>query len=301
MPIPDFQSLMLPLLRFAADRREYSIKSSVENLAREFRLTEEEVRELLPSGQQKIFQNRVNWAKSYLKMAGLICYTKRGFFKITESGLKILEKAPARIDIPFLKKLEEFSVRRSRYGDKSETVSLPDVEQATPTDLIESAHQKLNAELATELLEQVKVISPDLFEKIVVELLVKMGYGGSRRDAGRAIGGSGDEGIDGIINEDRLGLDVIYIQAKRWQQTIGRPEIQKFAGALQGQRAKKGIFITSSDFSKEARDFVTKIDVKIILMDGNQLAQLLIEHNVGVSTVQIYEVKRIDSDYFNGA
>jgi restriction system protein len=183
--------------------------------------------------------------------------------------------------------------------DQPEELPTPN-EQATPTDTLEAVHQQLQIELARDLLEQIREIPPSLFERLVVELLVKMGYGGSRKDAGKAIGRSGDEGIDGIINEDKLGLDMIYIQAKRWKENISRPEIQKFAGALQGQRAKKGIFITTSAFTKEAREFTQRIDIKIILIDGEQLAQMLIDHNVGVSVVQIYEVKRIDSDYFTG-
>ena len=301
MPIPDFQTIMLPLLSFSGDSKEHSIREAVDFLATEFKLTDEELRELLPSGQQETFANRVNWAKTYLKKAGLIHSTRRGYFQISERGLKDLERKPSRIDIKFLRQYREFidGLKPHLKQDLSEELPIQN-EQATPTDTIEAAHQKLQAELASDLLEQIKETPPSLFERIVVELLVKMGYGGSRKDAGKAIGRSGDEGIDGIINEDKLGLDVIYIQAKRWKDTISRPEIQKFAGALQGQRAKKGIFITTSGFSKEAREFTQKIDIKIILIDGDQLAQLLIDNNVGVSTVQIYEVKRLDSDYFTG-
>jgi len=301
MPIPDFQSIMLPFLRYAGDSKEHSIREAVDSLGTEFGLTDDELRELLPSGQQETFANRVNWAKTYLKKAGLIYSTRRGYFQISERGLKDLSKKPSRIDIKFLKQYREFidGLKPHLRQDVSEELPIQN-EQATPTDTIEAAHQKLQAELASDLLEQIRETSPSLFERIVVELLVKMGYGGSRKDAGKAIGRSGDEGIDGIINEDKLGLDVIYIQAKRWKDTISRPEIQKFAGALQGQRAKKGIFITTSGFSKEAREFTQKIDIKIILIDGDQLAQLLIDNNVGVSTVQTYEVKRLDSDYFTG-
>lgn len=299
MPIPDFQTIMLPLLRFSGDSKEHSIREAVDFLATEFNLSDEELRELLPSGQQETFANRVNWAKTYLKKAGLIHSTRRGYFQISERGINDLQKKPSRIDIKFLRQYREFidGLKPHLKQDLSEDLPIQN-EQATPTDTIEAAHQKLQAELASDLLEQIRETPPSLFERIVVELLVKMGYGGSRKDAGKAIGRSGDEGIDGIINEDKLGLDVIYIQAKRWKDTISRPEIQKFAGALQGQRAKKGIFITTSGFSKEAREFTQKIDIKIILIDGDQLAQLLIDHNVGVSVVQTYEVKRIDSDFF---
>jgi restriction system protein len=301
MPIPDFQSIMLPLLRLAGDDKEHSISEAVDSLGADFLLTDEELRELLPSGQQETFANRVNWAKTYLKKAGLVHSTGRGYFRITERGISDLQKKPSRIDIKFLRQYREFidGLKPHLKQDLSEEQAVQN-EQATPTDTIETAHQKLQAELASDLLEQIKETPPSLFERIVVELLVKMGYGGSRKDAGKAIGRSGDEGIDGIINEDKLGLEVIYIQAKRWKDTISRPEIQKFAGALQGQRAKKGIFITTSGFSREAREFTQKIDIKIILIDGEQLAQMLIDHNVGVSTVQTYEVKRLDSDYFTG-
>ena len=301
MAIPDFQSIMLPLLRFSGDSKEHSIREAVDFLATEFQLSDEELRELLPSGQQETFANRVNWAKTYLKKAGLIHSTRRGYFQISERGISDLQNCPSRIDIKFLRQYREFidGLKPHLKQDLSEELPIQN-EKATPTDTIEAAHQKLQAELASDLLEQIRETPPSLFERIVVELLVKMGYGGSRKDAGKAIGRSGDEGIDGIINEDKLGLDVIYIQAKRWKDTISRPEIQKFAGALQGQRAKKGIFITTSGFSKEAREFTQKIDIKIILIDGDQLAQLLIDNNVGVSTVQTYEVKRLDSDYFTG-
>lgn len=301
MPIPDFQTIMLPLLRFSGDLKEHSIREAVDFLATEFQLSDEELRELLPSGQQETFANRVNWAKTYLKKAGLIHSTRRGYFQISERGISDLKKRPSRIDIKFLKQYREFvdGLKPHLKQDPSEGLPIQN-EQATPIDTIEAAYQRLQAELANDLLEQIRETPPNLFERIVVELLVKMGYGGSRKDAGKAIGRSGDEGIDGIINEDKLGLDVIYIQAKRWKETISRPEIQKFAGALQGQRAKKGIFITTSGFSKEAREFTQKIDIKIILIDGDQLAQLLIDHNVGVSTVQTYEVKRLDLDYFAG-
>ena len=301
MAIPDFQTIMLPLLSFSGDSKEHSIREAVDFLATEFQLSDEELRELLPSGQQETFANRVNWAKTYLKKAGLINSTRRGYFQISERGINDLQKKPSRIDIKFLRQYREFidGLKPHLKQDLSEDLPIQN-EQAPPTDTIEAAHQKLQAELASDLLEQIRETPPSLFERIVVELLVKMGYGGSRKDAGKAIGRSGDEGIDGIINEDKLGLDVIYIQAKRWKDTISRPEIQKFAGALQGQRAKKGIFITTSGFSKEAREFTQKIDIKIILIDGDQLAQLLIDNNVGVSTVQTYEVKRLDSDYFEG-
>jgi len=299
MPVPDYQTCMLPLLKFASDQREHSLREAVDQLAGYFRLTDQEQKELLPSGQQTVFANRVGWAKSYLKQAGLLEQTRRGYFRITQRGCDVINQNPEKIDINFLEKYKEF--RNFRKRKRIETVKEnegQEDQEKTPAEALEIAYENLRSELANELLQQIKSSPPSLFEEIVVELLVEMGYGGSRRDAGKAIGKTGDEGIDGIIKEDRLGLDIIYIQAKRWNNTVGRPEIQKFAGALQGQRARKGIFITTSNFSKEAREYVSKIDNKIVLIDGEQFAQFMIDHNVGVSLVAIYEVKRIDSDYF---
>ena len=299
MPIPDYQTCMLPLLKFASDQKEHSLREAVDRLGSKFELTDEEMREMLPSGQQAVFVNRMGWARTYLKQAGLIEPTRRGYFRITERGLDVLSKNPEKINVKFLEQFEEFRDFRKRKkkvtgnGDGNDKVT-----DKTPAEELETAYENLRNDLAEELIENLKACPPSMFEKIVVELLVKMGYGGSRKDAGQAIGKSGDEGIDGIIKEDRLGLDIIYIQAKRWENTVSRPEIQKFAGALQGQRARKGIFITTSNFSKEASEYVKNIDSKIILIDGDQLAQFMIDSNVGVSPVSIYEVKRIDSDYF---
>ena len=206
-----------------------------------------------------------------------------------------------RLDVKFLDRFEEFrqfrALRGTRSGGNAVAESLESDEQTTPEEALESAYGRLRDSLASEIIQQVKAASPSLFERLVVELLLKIGYGGSRQDAGRAIGRSGDEGIDGIINEDRLGLDIVYVQAKRWEASVGRPEVQKFAGALQGQRAKKGILITTSCFTGEARDYVSKIDNKIALIDGEKLAELMIDHNLGVSLMASYEVKRIDADY----
>jgi restriction system protein len=297
MAIPDYQATMLPLVQLAGDKAEHSLRETIETLANEFKLTEQERQALLPSGQQEIFANRVGWARTYLKKAGLIETTRRGFFKITERGLGVLKQKPAQINSKFLTQFEEFRAFQARR-EPSES-SVEEIEQpGTPQEALEQAYQRLRSELAAEILSQIKQSPPSLFERLVVELVVKMGYGGSRKDAGQAIGKSGDEGIDGIIKEDRLGLDIIYLQAKRWEGTVGRPEIHKFAGALQGQRARKGIFITTSSFSREAIDYVAKIDNKIILIDGEQLAQLLIDNNVGVAPVSNFEIKKIDSDYF---
>ncbi len=302
MAIPDYQSCMLPLLEFAGDQKEHSVRDAIDHLSIRFGLDNNELRQLLPSGQQTVFDNRVGWAKTYLKQAGLLETTRRGYFRITARGIEVLKQGPERIDRKFLGQFEEFAEfvgGKSKSQDKIK-YDIDSKLNRTPLEALEAAYENLRNELARELLQQIKSCPPSLFEKIVVELLLKMGYGGSRKDAGQAIGKSGDEGIDGIIKEDKLGLDVIYIQAKRWgNTTVSRPEIQKFAGALQGQRAKKGIFITTSNFSKEAVDYVTKIDTKIILIDGNQLAHYMIDNDVGVSPVAEYKVKKLDLDYFS--
>jgi restriction system protein len=292
---------MLPLLRFVGDGGERSLRESIDSLAAEFRLSDSERRQLLPSGQQEVFDNRVGWARTYMKKAGLVSTTRRGFFQITDRGRAVLKQNPTRIDGRFLDQFEDFRVFKAlRRTPAEESLEEPAEQTATPEEALERAYQNLRNDLAAELLTQIKQSPPSLFERLVVELLVRMGYGGSRKDAGEAVGKAGDEGIDGIIKEDRLGLDIIYIQAKRWESTVGRPEIQKFAGALQGQRARKGIFITTSDFSREAVDYAARIESKIVLIEGGQLAQMMIDHNIGVTPVASYEVKRIDSDYFTG-
>jgi restriction system protein len=299
MAIPDYQTIMLPLLRFAGDQQEHSLREAIDQLAEKFALTGVERKELLPSGQQEIFNNRVAWARTYMGKAGLLESTRRGYFKITDSGVKVVKQNPDRIDVKFLDQFEEFRQFRALRHTKIEEEEIEvEAHERTPEEALESSYKQLRDNLANELLQQIKSCSPRLFEKIVVVLLVKMGYGGSRQDAGRAIGRSGDEGIDGIIKEDRLGLDIIYVQAKRWGNSVGRPEVQKFAGALQGQRARKGIMITTSNFSKEALDYASRIDSKIVLIDGEQLAQLMIDHGLGVSPVAVYEIKKIDTDYF---
>ncbi len=300
MAIPDYQSLMLSVLQFLADKKEHSFRETVEVMAKESQLSEEEMRELLPSGKQPIFANRVGWARTYMKKAGLLESTKRGSFRITDRGLSILRQKPTKINVTYLKQFPEFvEFQTVKHEKAEEQKGLEEEKEKTPEELLENAHQQINDQLVSDLLKQIKEIPPPLFEKVVVELLVSMGYGGTLRDAGQAIGKSGDEGIDGVIKEDRLGLDAIYLQAKKWENTVGRPEIQKFAGALQGQRAKKGIFITTSNFSKEAHDYTSRIDTKIVLIDGEQLARLMIDHNIGVTSIGKYEVKKIDSDYFS--
>lgn len=301
MAIPDYQTVMLPLLQYAGDGQEHSLRETIDALAEAFSLTEDERKELLPSGRQRVFDNRVGWARTYMSKAGLLQTTRRSHFEISSRGRQVLAAKPDRVDVKFLDQFEDFREFRALKGTRSTgaaNTATAAEQETTPEEALESAYLRLRDSLAADVLQQVKSSSPSLFENLVVELLLKMGYGGSRRDAGRAIGRSGDEGIDGIIKEDRLGLDIIYIQAKRWEAGVGRPEVQKFAGALQGQRAKKGIMITTSSFSAEARDYVSKIESKIVLIDGEHLAGLMIDHNLGVSPVASYEVKKVDTDYF---
>lgn len=300
--IPDFQSILLPLLGFAKDGKEHHIREAIEFLSNKFRLTEEDKKKMLPSGQQRVFESRVGWAKTYLQKAGLLQPTGRGLFKITDEGLKLLENPPPKLTIRYLKehypKFREFHQAKTskKRNKKEETIS--EIFEKPPEELMAEGYNIIREQLINEILERLKNCSPTFFEKLVVDLLVKMGYGGSVEDAGKAIGGSGDEGIDGVIKEDKLGLDVLYIQAKRWENSVGRPEIQKFVGALYGKQAKKGVFITTSTFTKGAIEYVKKIDSKIILINGRKLAELMIDHNVGVYTSAVYEVKKIDLDYF---
>ena len=296
MAIPDFQALMLPLLKLADDGVEHSLAESRLPLADQFSLTEEERKELLPSGQQPRFNNRVAWAKVYLERAKLLEMTRRAHFKISSRGKDVLQNPPHRIDIPFLKQFPEFDGFRTKLSPGSEEEL--ELQTNTPEEVLEAAYEKIRQDLAVELLEQVKSASPEFFERLVLHLMIKMGYGGSEESAASLTSPGADEGIDGIISEDRLGLDVIYIQAKRWENTVGRPEIQKFVSALHGKRATKGVFITTSGFSHDAQAYAVGIDSKVVLIDGIRLAQLMIDFNVGVGLSRVYEVKRIDSDYF---
>ncbi|MCX5770057.1 MAG: restriction endonuclease [Candidatus Hydrogenedentes bacterium] len=305
MSVPDYQSLMLPLLKYAGERNgEISNGEAVEALAGEFKLSEADLKEMLPSGMQSTMFNRVGWAATYMKKAGLLESTRRGYYGITPRGKELLQKPPQKINVKFLKQYGEFQeflhLKGTRSGEKKEDTVVPvNLETATPSEALEGAYENLRGELADELLARLKKTTPAFFERIVVELLVKMGYGGSRVDAGKAIGRTADEGIDGIIKEDKLGLDVVYIQAKRWDTSpVGRPQVMQFAGALQGQRASKGIFITTSKFTGDALGYVSQIGSKIVLIDGEQLSQLMIDHDVGVSTVSVYPVKKVDTDYF---
>lgn len=290
-------------MKLVADGQEHKYRDLIEKLAVEFQVTDEERKELLASGNQAIFDNRVGWAKTYLKKGGLLDSPKRATFVITELGRQTLAKEPARIDAKYLRQFPSFlEFQNSSRNDNEfeEEITTVAINEQTPEESLDKAYQRIRKALASELLNKVLDLSPAFFERLVVELLVKMGYGGSIKDAGKAMGKSGDEGIDGTIKEDKLGLDIIYIQAKRWKpgNAVGRPELQKFVGALAGQGAKKGIFITTSNFTKEAFEYTPRNETKIVLIDGEQLAQLMIDYNLGCTPQQTYELKKIDSDYF---
>ena len=288
MAIPDYQSIMLPLLKQISDGKEYKNNDLIEALSNRFKLSETERIELLPSGNQLTVNNRIGWAKVYLKKAGLLDSPKRAVITITSRGLEFLKSKPTTINAKLLRQFPEFvefqTSKREGVGESEETVGQEEVHE-TPEERLENAYQSIRKTVAEELIGKVYKLTPAFFERLVVELLVKMGYGGSITDAGKAIGKSGDEGIDGTIKEDMLGLDIIYIQAKRWQKgnVVGRPEIHKFVGALAGQGAKKGIFITTSSFTKEALEYTPKNEKKIVLIDGVQLAQFMIDYNLGVT------------------
>ncbi len=300
MAIPDFQSFFKPLLDIASDGREHSIKEARERIAEAMNLSDGDLSEILPSGIQTKFENRVAWAKSYLIQARILEATRRGCFQITDRGRELHSKGYERIDVRILNEYPEFvefhTVSRE-VGDSKNTDNSR-VQTETPEEVLQQSYQSIRNELAADILGRIRNNSPKFFETLVVDLMIAMGYGGSRLDAGRAIGQSGDEGIDGIIKEDRLGLDIIYLQAKRWEGAVGRPEIQKFVGALHGRRAKKGVFITTGRFSQDAIEYVATIDPKVVLIDGKDLANLMIDFNLGTTTSVSYEVKKIDSDYF---
>jgi restriction system protein len=300
MPVPDFQSLMLPALKFAASQPEHSLRDAVAYLANQFTLTEEERNERLPNAPQPRFYNRVGWARTYLKQAGLLETTgRRSYLKTTDRGRQVLNSNPPRIDMNFLEQFPEYIEFRERTHENGVVTIEPISPTLTPEESIDAAYRKLREDLAKELLDNIVRSSPAFFENLVVELLVAMGYGGSGANAARAVGRTGDEGIDGIIDEDKLGLDSIYIQAKRWKDNPVRSgDIQGFIGALTVKRAKKGIFITTSRFTDDARNFVSNIDMKVVLIDGKRLADLMIDHGVGVTTANNYEIRKIDTDYF---
>jgi restriction system protein len=298
MAVPDFQSFFKPLLEVAADGQEHSLREARTIIAEQMQLSADDLKELLPSGTQSRFDNRVAWAKSYFVQAKVLESTRRAHFRITDRGRDLLSQGYDRIDVKVLNQYPEFVEFHAGKPGKESTTDEPETQDETPEESLQKAYLSIRSDLVGEILRRVKDNSSQFFEHLVVDLMLALGYGGSRADAGRSIGRSGDEGIDGIIKEDRLGLDVIYLQAKRWDGTVGRPEIQKFVGALHGKRAKKGVFITTGTFSLDASTYVESIDPKVILIDGRTLAELMIDHSLGVSTSVNYEIKRIDTDYF---
>lgn len=302
MVIPDFQSVMRPVLNTVQNGAPLPLNTLREQVADQFQLTEDERKERLPSGQQTVINNRVGWARTYLNKAGLLCIPTKGMVQITPRGLEALASGPPRITVSWLKQFPEFAdfhTTKPRTADTPVVMSI-DRAETTPDEQLADAHQALMQSLADELLEQVRAASPIFFEQLVVDLMIAMGYGGSRKEAGKATQATNDDGIDGIIKEDKLGLDVIYLQAKRWSNTVHRPEIDKFIGALTRQRARKGVFITTSEFSEGARTAALGLDIKVVLIDGIELARLMVGNNLGVSVKQVYEVKQLDSDYFAG-
>jgi restriction system protein len=294
MAIPDYQGWMLPLLQAVADGQDHVLRDLIGQLADQAGLTTAERQELLPSGQQTVISNRVQWAKTYLKKAGLLMQPGRGVIRITPEGKTVLSQKPAQINTALLKRYPDFLSFYQQVQPAQEAADTPD----TPEEALDAAHLALRSALADELLERLKTCSPGFFERMVVQLLVAMGYGGSLADAGQAIGRSGDDGIDGIIKEDKLGLDVVCVQAKRWQATVGRPVVQAFAGSMEGQRARKGVLITTATFSKDAEEYVSRIERKIVLIDGRRLTEFMMDHDIGVSTARSYVVKKLDADYF---
>ena len=303
MAVPDFQTIMRPMLAMLADDQDHSVKQIRERLADHFALTQDELEAMLPSGRAKTFANRVGWATTYLYQTGLLERPNRAVYRITARGHEILAQNPTRVDLSVLSQFEELRAFRATSpttGSKPTTdvESEPSGAEHTPEEQIDVAYRLLRSALAAEVLERVMEQSPAFFEQLVLDVLRAMGYGGTHEDAASRLGQSGDEGIDGVIREDELGLDLIYVQAKRWQNPVGRPDIQKFFGALHGKRASKGVFITTSSFTAEASAFAESVTPRVILVDGKELARLMIEYGVGVTSSRRYEIKRIDLDYF---
>lgn len=301
MAVPDHQTIMLPFLQFVSDGKEYALRDIVEGLGTRFKLSENERREMLPSGMQTAFDNRVGWARTCLKKADLLSSPKRAVVQITDRGRDVLKKQPQRIDVGFLKQFPEFMEFQTSKKEAAPQSDVSILESGqTPTEILGRAYKEMRSALAAELLTRVRAMDWKEFEDLVVRLLVKMGYGGSFADAAEALKKGGDEGIDGMIKEEKLGLDVIYVQAKRWKadNNVGRPELQKFVGALAGQGAKKGVFITASAFTPDGLNYKPLNETKVVLIDGEQLAQPMIDHDLGVAVQESYVIKRIDHDYF---
>jgi restriction system protein len=297
MPFPDFQSMMLPFLQFAADGKDHELSDAAEHIAAQFKLTDAQRAERLPSGSQSRFLNRIGWCRTHLKHAGLVEYVRRGVFRISPKGIDLLAQKPGNLT---LKSLDQYTEHRAWFHQKPSKQNEKTIPaESTPEEQIEALIEGLKETLAGDLLDRIKAMDPFRFERVVLDLLVAMGYGGARTDAASVTPKSNDGGIDGLINEDRLGLDVIYVQAKCWKDTnVGSPDIQKFVGAIDGKRAAKGIFITTSDFAPAALDYARTTTKRVILINGQRLAELMVEHNIGVSRTSTYELKRVDSDYF---
>ncbi len=302
MALPDFQAFFLPTLESLSDGQTRTNAQIYDIVKDKLDLSADDLRDLVPSRTEPRWKNRVAWSLAHLRKAGLIERPSRGNYRITERGRETLDRNLERLSMNDLIVYPEYREYTQRSQTDTATPSTNEdstkSDTESPEELIAKGFAELHEELAEELLEVVKNSNPDFFERLVVNLIVRMGYGGSIEDAGSVVGKSGDEGIDGVIKEDRLGLDTIYLQAKKWEATVGRPEIQQFQGALAGKRARKGIFITTSGFSKQAYDYVNQIDTKIVLIDGLSLAKYMIDFDLGVSTISKYEIKRMDSDYF---
>ena len=301
MPIPDYQSIMLPILKLISDRQEYSNKELVKKVAAHFSMTDKEQSEMLPSQRQSVLSNRVAWAIAYLKKAGLITSPRRGIQTLTLRGKQALAQRPETINNSFLMQYPEFCdfVGKEKSSD-SVLINgiIRPIEVRTPQEIMAESYREINSALASELIEQILHLPPGFFERLVLDLLLAMNYGGSPEDAAQVVGKSGDEGIDGIIKQDRLGLDIIYVQAKRWKENVGGPIVQAFIGALHLRSAQRGILITTSCFTSQAKELAAKSATRVILIDGILLAQLMIEHNIGVAIETEYKLKRIDTDYF---
>jgi len=292
---------MLPVLQRLADGKEHPVAQMRQHIASDLKLSDEELAERLASDTTTVFVNRIGWAVQYLKAAGAIKAIRRGVYEITNRGLSLLKGEPAEITVKNLRQFSEFRdfhEKGSATAPTAPTTSPPDETKATPEESLEQSYQVLRDALVTELLETIKNGTPAAFEKIVVDLLVAMGYGGSVEDAGKVVGKAGDGGIDGTIKQDKLGLDFLYVQAKRWKDVVGSQEIMKLSGSLTKKHANRGVFITTSRFSKDALEYVEQMPQRIILIDGKRLASLMIDHNVGVAPAKTYTLKRMDQDYF---
>ena len=302
MAIPDFQTLMLPVLRSAANG-EVKISDVVRQLGVELALTEAELSELLPSGKETRFSNRVNWAKSYLGKAGLVTLTKRAHFEISEAGAKVLAAPPARINIKFLEQFPGFNAFKESTAGTSAAGASPEepLKNLTPDEVIRSAYDALNQSLSVELLSKVQAAPAEFFERLVVQLLVAMGYGGSAIEAGRAIGKSGDGGVDGVIDQDALGLDRIYVQAKRYatDNKVPAAAIRDFFGSLDRFKATKGLFVTTSAFTPAAKETAEQLSKRIVMVDGQQLTRLMIRYGIGCRVEETIVIKQIDEEFFD--